>query len=88
MVANAFAITSGRRHRYSALFPPDLGSNPAQPSVPPTVIIRGTTFNLTKTWRVIESSSGNDAYLELQCYDPHASQWVSVQYFNTTIASS
>jgi len=86
MVANAFAISSGRRKRYSALFPPDF--SPDQPAVPPTVIIRGTTFYLTKTWRLVESFDNDDAYLELQCYDQNGNQWVSVQYFNTATTSS
>jgi hypothetical protein len=81
MVANAFAITSARRRRYNAIFPPDQDLPPADPT---KITIKGSTFSLTKTWRVVESYIGKDAYLELQCYDSTNKTWVSVQYFNTT----
>lgn len=80
-VANYFAITSRRRKRYSALFPPRTDDgDPIDP--PDDPVTPGTATFLTKSWRIQESDQTNDAYLSVEYLDNKTNQWIHVHSFN------
>lgn len=81
MVANAFGYIGRTSKRYRSIFSPI--KTPPVVDTTDTVVV-GDNRLLTKSWRVVESTGGDGAYLSVQYLDTGTSTWTQVHAFNTT----